>query len=901
MFVREIQKDELLAYDLTKTAKSMFRKGDHSDETNVASFTISGDEATSGLIQNASENTELLFGYKSQQLVGMNIDFLCPKPFGNGVHARFLRHYIENAVSFVPVQRRIWARHVEGYAMKMDLAITPEQDAMGNLTFQGKLCLVSDSKEFIMVDSTGDILFFSQGVLSEMGLRVLLEGSQQQSRKIQQYMPSLANINFEEELDTQNIPLDLGGDEKYLMDMKSMKFPSAGISLVAIEFSRSESKEVMQHPEDQLIPDDESSEFHSYAECSVGDFGETSSEISRATITRRDSSISRMVQNRIETENKRLTRFTRQCKWICMLYLCFVASSLFINSNTYSRFNEAMEAVLLTGEKSYLIVETVVVMLHQWNIIVPNLENAALLREIVPSTISNNIDRIEILHQLLKPSAQYEDFAYDPNGASEYSSNHEIGAISFDELTLRYIANSRSFLQENQTNCQSGCQYVINNGAWELIDKHMEMLDLFSTNVIMDLENAQSINGLQLVGGAILFTLTMVLLVIPQLHEVKRVKQDLANSIREINKKSLKLLAKGGHGKYEHFKQEIVRITTSSNPFSMNGIKEVRRQTVYGSMRVYDEDQTTVSTHVNRSFWNWFRFKRCDKVVPRNDKEWYVKQSDRKLFKSLVSSTLQLAFPLLLIFAYFAAVYFVCGNLQVSATQIITAIHSKTIRWVDLQRFHFAIETPESVPAWSRWHQNPVQYNETARSLLFLNSMKSQSKSIRYGNSQGLGVPLVDQEVSPELYHLEYVNACDIISTCPLDTNEPLMRDMHHGLDLTMDRLLHRCYEMLHNSAIEENFSLSSLFPLSDAIHTSIAFLDQRRAVLTSDTQTQLLVGAFLCLVLIFSVYWFMSSMFKMVNDQAVDAQTLLVLLPVEIILSVPKLKQMFDQYEKNS
>jgi len=844
VYAREVSKDQVLEEELYKIAKSSFTE--NRNEPSVAIFTISGDETTLGLIQDASENTELLFGYKSHQLVGKNIDFLCPEPFGNGVHARFLRHYIENAVSFVPIQRRIWARHVKGYAMKMDLAITPEQDELGNLTFQGKLSLVSDSKEFIMVDSTGDILFFSQGVLSDVG-------SISEHQNIQQCIPSMASLNFDDSLNLHDHLICLKNGEKYLFDLKSMKFPSAGISLVALEYSSKKTKKHVKTCDAEEMPSVRMT------------LSKSSDKSEFSVLSRRSSTMLQVVNHRIVNENRRLVRFNRQCKLLCLVCTFMVLVSIVSNNKAYNNFTTSLQTMLLAGERSYLILETAASMLHQYTSVSTNTSTG---------TIGSNADRLEILHQLLKPAGEYQEIVYDPHGAIEYFTNHKTEEIGVDNLMLRYIANSRAFLDEDQTTCGASCQFVINNGAWELQHTYMQLLNLYSEQAMADLRMNQHVNGVQLTGGATFLTLVLMFLIIPHLHDVKRVKQELVQSLRQIDKRSIRQLANAGQNIHEEMKQEIMQISSSSNPFQS---------------RVHKAFQSTMcverQVQMPRESKSWFGFKKKSKVAPRTQEEIYIRESEKRLFRSFIFTTLELALPLLLIFTYFIVVYHVAADLRVNSTRIMISTRAKTIRLSAIQQFRFSIAKPNTVPEWSRWYSNPEKYNETARGFSFLNKITELQNAVTYGNNEGTGSPMLEKESNPQAYHLEYVNMCDIVSSCA--------EYSYYSLDTTVSMIIQ------HGSRWQEDHDeefLSSVFkPVSEAIQMSITYFIQRAEESIKSAQNQLVIGGAFTFLLIFIVLRFMSHTFKHINDQVVAGQSLLLLLTPEMIDSVPALKAMIS------
>ena len=268
LYLREIVNDTSMAQTIYRTAKQQFRKGrdNESHEAQGVIFTISGDESNLGVILDSSDNCETYFGYSSQHLVGKNIDYICPPPFGDGVHSKFLQHHIESCVSMVPVTRHIWARHSGGYVNRMSLRVTPVEEPGGGLVFQGQLNITQHQSELVCVDPDGTIMFFTQQIMSWFGMRVLTENNFSKTDKnIYKFIPQLSVFNFKTIMESnQRVKQDIeiGQGESYSVSIQPVNFPVVGAKILFLEL------EPIEGGRDSY---DEDSEFQQLNDASTDD------------------------------------------------------------------------------------------------------------------------------------------------------------------------------------------------------------------------------------------------------------------------------------------------------------------------------------------------------------------------------------------------------------------------------------------------------------------------------------------------------------------------------------------------------------------------------------------------------------------------------------------------------
>jgi len=937
LYLREIVNDTSMAQSLYRTAKQQFRKGRDNDshETQGAIFTISGDESNLGVIIDASDNCETYFGYTSQHLVGKNIDYICPAPFDNGVHYKFLQNYIETCVSMVPVTRHIWARHSNGYVNRMSLHITPVEEPGGGLVFQGQLNITHHRSELVCVDQEGTIMFFTQQMMSWFGMRVLTENDFTKADKnIHKFIPQLIVFNFEAILESNESikqDIDVGQGESYSVSAQPVNFPVIGAKVLFLELEPIEGgkNSYDEDPEFQQLDDasmvdgfdempqskaDPVIRSSTFVESEGGSVGDTASIVSDATSAtgKSTSFVHQVVQMRIEAENFRLEKFKRQCMGLAALFIAMVFFSYLANASTFDSFDDMLDMMKLTAERSYLIIETAVTMLHQLMVIVPQTDEAIELVDLLPINIAKNAEALEQLQDLIINSAAFQfqdqlDLMYSPNMVEEFSDDQKFSMTSPFKLLQRFIANARAFKKEDQTKCETSCRYVINNGPWGQVEKSLHSVQLFKDRAMSLHDWCYTLDVALLITSALLVLAIMYFLIMPPLLDVKRVKEEMSEALAQIPVNALKRLAKSSNSKLENIKLEIASINSSANPFVGGG--KTKKEINFFQAGSNSRTRETAITNIEKGFFakmvaKIFRLG-GSKIAPANS---ITTRTRQKLRASFIISLLKLLFPLLLIVAYFAVVLVMFVHVQDQALRHITAVHATAKRWVAIQRMHFSVKSPQGddIEYWGRWATDSTEEliyesNETRRARMFLDEMIDQEQLILYGSNDISETPLIDKS-NPDLYRLFFVDSCTDVPVCMemkvAGTNDVLLNDMDYGLDVTMSRLIQRTEATLRGENVRI-FSYVSMFALSAALKTTVMYFMNDVKSIEKTAVDNMLTGALLCLVLVILVFWFMIKLFRRINDEVVDAQSLLLILPPELVEGVPSLSALVTNVEQ--
>jgi len=411
-----------------------------------------------------------------------------------------------------------------------------------------------------------------------------------------------------------------------------------------------------------------------------------------------------------------------------------------------------------------------------------------------------------------------------------------------------------------------------------------------------------------LIASALLVLAIMYFLIIPPLLDVKRVKEEMSEALAQIPINALKKLAKSSNSRLENIKQEIVSINSSSNPFS-SGSKTGKEINFFQLSGANSKARETSKTNAEKDFFAKMVNKICryggSKISPANDITTRIRQ---KLRTSFIVSLLKLLFPLLLIVVYFAVVLVTFMQEQERAVKHVTAVHATPKRWTAIQRIHFSVESPkgDEIEYWGRWAADSTEElvyesNETRRARMFLDEMIDQEQLILYGSNDTSEKPLIDKS-APELYLLFFVDSCTDVPVCMemkvTGTSDVLLYDMDYGLDVTMSRLIQRTEATLRGDNVGI-FSYVSMFALSAALKaTVIYFIDDVKSMEQIAIEN-MLTGAMLCLVLVILVFSFMIKLFKRINDEVVDAQSLLLILPSELVEGVPSLNALASNGEQ--
>ncbi|CAK9098990.1 Probable serine/threonine-protein kinase DDB_G0280133 [Durusdinium trenchii] len=146
--------------------------------------TISGNQNTLGQILEVSDAMCAMFGYNKGEMVGRNVNMLCPSPFQE-VHDQFLLQFISIDSEFTTKTRRIFGMHAKGHIIATDFEVTPSTNANSELVLIGRFkkapkmegvnMLMVDSKTGFVTSTTAgasEIMGFDEGDVFSMNLHI---------------------------------------------------------------------------------------------------------------------------------------------------------------------------------------------------------------------------------------------------------------------------------------------------------------------------------------------------------------------------------------------------------------------------------------------------------------------------------------------------------------------------------------------------------------------------------------------------------------------------------------------------------------------------------------------------------------------------------------------------------
>jgi len=369
-------------------------------------------------------------------------------------------------------------------------------------------------------------------------------------------------------------------------------------------------------------------------------------------------------------------------------------------------------------------------------------------------------------------------------------------------------------------------------------------------------------------------------------------------------------LSKSSLNRCETIRQEISRINTGSNPF-VGGSKsrKIMNFAAKSNTMMYGSRKGAFVVQDPKSPWlfKWLPnrlnpFGTSAKISPAAEN----RIGKRNSSASFILSMMKLCLPLFLVVGYFGVVSKVVHDVESDALLRLGAIHATAIRWITIQRMHFSVESPrgDEIEDWSRWSDISTQifayqHNETKRSRIFLDLLTAQEEYIVYGKPNiSSAVPLISKSTNLELYNLFFVDGCTPVAECMQmkhdNISDILLYDMDFGLDMTMLRMIQRSEGVSRGDEVNGGiFSFVSMFALSAALKHSMQLYIADSVAAEQTASTTILIGTLICFCLVLCVFFFMIRLFKRINDEVVDAQALLLLLPIELVKAVPALNVM--------
>lgn len=179
MYLEFVINDKFMAGALMDQAIALEEEADRADGigiTNVkntihGTMTLSGEEASLGIIRAVSPNLCKMLGYNNvDELVGQSINKIVPYPYDR-MHDAFLARHLNMTTEFLQRRIEVWSLHSAGYAIATHLEVTSEIDQQsGEVVFHGQLFRKRvEKQDFFCIDrNTLNILFASKGAYTKV-------------------------------------------------------------------------------------------------------------------------------------------------------------------------------------------------------------------------------------------------------------------------------------------------------------------------------------------------------------------------------------------------------------------------------------------------------------------------------------------------------------------------------------------------------------------------------------------------------------------------------------------------------------------------------------------------------------------------------------------------------------
>lgn len=907
VYALEILKDKRLASRLRRISRNLQEAHSDVSSANVAQVTISGNEEDLGIVLEASESLSCLFGIPGSQVIGHNISTLTPPPFDR-IHDEFLQKYIETNKEMVTVKRRIWGLHKRGYTTTMDLYVTPTLDNNGLLRFDGKFVKVLNAPDFVMLEHSGRIQFFSEGMMRDFGLKDVSTLDVEHSY-ISQFIPELGASTDTDLLDrfSEGGTLQLQHGSVYTILSRPVQFhtPQTEIDLVMMTFTP------VTNDNEQDDLEDGGSQSDSDGQSVQGKQGwETNSVGSESSVGTYVAQSTQQQQNGLEaTEEAQDSKLRGFWRILCLLIFCSMllgATVLSLEVYFYTEFESLLVAVRRSGKRAALIGEINILLLEQANnvsaIDPSNANNTALLM------LEMYADELAHVHDLLVSSPESQNgvipsISEDQNLVRETLDGVHYTTLSLNVGILKLITSARKILERNERICSDSCAYILNNGPYELLDIALESLSAYNEQAMYNLQNSRMVILLCCAGSSCVGIYLVLLKVFTVLKEIKRMKHQMAQALRQIPESLVNDLYRKSVSKFKSTKRAVE---------GTDGQANAREESDHASLFRDDENaRSSQETSDEAKPVTLMLSKKSTKVVPeeklalRRRQTYFRARQSFKVFcdncnLELLLNSLRMCLPALCLLAYLVYVYFYADALNGRLAGYADTLYATCKLWTVMERMLYSAKAEYAFnsipPAWSRWYNDPAVYNETNLLGEYVHTLDLLNHAVLYGNDTLHTEPFTKKGKFPQYYAHHFANACVTqlcLSLLKHGDEERLVKDLSHGLGLALEQLISLA-KTKNKLGLYGEPKMATRKAVSEAIERSIEIMHVALVDNILRQEQKLTIYAtvvFLLLLLLISNRTYRKYR-KLVQD-ITYCRYMLFMLPPEVYSSVPAMDQL--------
>ena len=976
--------------DQQQANKIMERQGQNVDDHSggYAVATVSGNTNSLGKVMDVTQAMANMFGYSKKDMVGRNVNFLCPSPFDR-VHDMLLKQFLSIDADFETKTRSIYGVHSEGYLLPVDFVITPSTNANSDLILIGKFSLRSDpTKHIIMVDYNSNVVtsctldaptvlgvdlneIFAMNVHLSDILPDFFDDENGNSKYYKYTDKPVFINNFELQIEAKKLiydskeksPVkfkcgvivitlrvvnrvldggsgddcsdvgigDVGSDQELADDMAESKPESKPLLNMA----------VLQQDDSRSVASKKSklkgtSVSRSVTGKSSGSVGSSITDSNELTIGK----IHKLINARLLKKDPRVARFSRFVKYFTFMFITLATVQVVLMLRLYDDFLHTVRYNSLAYGRTHLMATICIILEFSRSQLLHASDQ--VFHRILPDTATTLTDALNKLREthftLVDGTALYGDpvadsLMYDPvmhETTIGHSEQVVFSNVSFHMGYLNFFGHVENYINTDNEVCLDSCKYALNNGFFELFDKsllhnlHYEELAIEITKFIYQAA------GYSVVGIVVFLMVTFVYGFTPMFRMTEHRKETLGKAFISIPRSTMKTL-------HKRAEKRIVIVQNAS--VAKNGVDDETdddeemyegdgaEEQLLGPTLTTDSAGSKPEKRVKIGFCSrWCSRKKSEvKISPEATGTHISKKSEIKNESRLTKSVnftksllrVGILFWVVMVFGVAMALYDMIQSTSIRDIQNSVNVAGMRSSYADGAYF-WANDYPNNTEVLREEFKNRLEFV-----FKYQNNFVLFDKALRFGNESLMVSGF--KATQGQQYSLYFSDICD--ASCLAVLNDPrneelgvpvdMADDMKHGLVLTIDRFIHRINEVssfgMKDYQVNTTESKDSLYeamatfgnlPLflafGDKLEQSSTYYSDDVTKLVARTRsTKILVICFF-IVSMFGGYWATLRMFRQMDKELKDSQTLLFMLPLEVFEEVPEMNNLVFNTNKD-
>jgi len=925
--------------------KLLDRHGQNSSTTEDQGFavaTVSGSLTTLGHIIDITQSACALFGYKKNEMVGRNINFLCPPPFDR-VHDMFLMQFLSSEADFETKSRVVYGLHQNGHIFPMEFVITPSTNASSDLILIGKFQGIADAaKCYLLVDQETMIItasckhsvarlnldpadLFSQYIYLEDILPDFFEQENQDSKYYTYSEENTADINGNRfHVEATKLCYDPKDPEKF-------KY-KCNVILITIQNQQKANRELTNNMSKNFSelasPKSPSSPQSGY---SLGGSSQQKVSSKRRVVSQRRGSIHegstklielapsirisldqgtvtskqmhKIVNSKLQKRDPILTRFKLFAKLFVFVFIGLGIIATVLDVVGFNNYKQTMSVWTVARSRITVLSRTMSLqeMWRQPVLYLPD-ERVDRIFPNVTQYLNESLGVMKEVHlSLVEDLGSYPEIDTITNTPLVSTTSDGI-TFKNASLNLAYLAMTdtlESFLLSEVFECSTACRYLLNNGMFDIFSYSLKTLDLYSTSVHQSL----SLRFLQYhyfkTAGLIILIVSLVYGFIPMFRRTENMRAKVAQAFVSISPATMTALQERAYRRME---------CVSAN--EMTQLFHDGKYAPKSNLTNGYQEKPGVRKSVSR-------FQSLKRLSFGNLKDVPVLVKDNRVAKVFKFFRILLVLGIL---CWVVLIFLGISNIAEShKIPIITAADFALMvagyRAVFVGAMHF---WSLQVPNGTQYGGFRADYTDQAELVNDLyNNIASYNHALRYGNvSLGLnrGYSGTNRGSS---FEIDFEDACfeDCLNISALSSSRnqsadlKILVDMTHGLNFAIEEYLNFMLplQQARTTNSDSPDSLYQVVATFDNFEAHMAFIDSLNIATSILVEDQMIrIDEFITfrleILVMFAAsmlvaYIFTSKMITRMDRQLKSSQTLMFMLPIEVIAEVPEMKKLVFGY----